>query len=78
MDSIVYSKSQEKLLFNLFRINGKTLFVGISGNYEEAKTVRKSSVITVKHLGTNVYGTLQYPKFYRERTDVNWEDLIKS
>jgi hypothetical protein len=40
--------------------------------------VKEGAVITVKHLGTNVYGTLQFPKFYRERTDVKWEDLIKT
>jgi hypothetical protein len=54
------------------------LFVGIGENYEEAKGVKKGAVITVKHQGTNVYGTLQYPKFYRERIDVKWEDLIKT
>jgi hypothetical protein len=54
------------------------LFVGLTDNYEEAKKVKEGSVITVKHLGTNVHGTLQYPKFYRERTDVKWEDLIKT
>jgi hypothetical protein len=58
-------------------MNGKYLFIGLSGNYEEAKKVKEGAIITVKHLGTNVYGTLQYPKFYRERTDVKWEDLIK-
>jgi hypothetical protein len=58
-------------------MNGKKLFVGFSDNYVEAKSVKEGAVITVKHLGTNVYGTLQYPKFYRERTDVKWEDLIK-
>jgi hypothetical protein len=54
------------------------LFIGVSDNYEEAKKVKEGSVITVKHLGTNVYGTLQYPKFYRERTDVKWADLINT
>jgi hypothetical protein len=44
----------------------------------EAKKVKEGSVITVKHSGTNVYGTLQYPKYYRERADVKWEDLIKT
>jgi hypothetical protein len=58
------------------RLNGKSLFVGLSDNYEEAKKVKEGAVITVKHSGTNVYGTLQYPKFYRERTDVNWSELI--
>ena len=36
------------------------------------------SVITVKHSGVNAHGTLLYPQFYRERTDVNWNDLNKS
>jgi hypothetical protein len=52
--------------------------VGLSDNYNEAKKVQEGAVITVKHSGTNVYGTLQYPKFYRERTDVKWDDLIKT
>ena len=60
-----------------YRVNGKTIFVGLSDNYEEAKKVKTGSVITVKHQGTNVYGTLQYPKFYRERTDVTWNDVIQ-
>ena len=67
----------ERILI-LCRINGKSIFVGLSNNYEEAKKLKKGSVITVKHSGTNVYGTLQYPKFYRERTDVKWNDLIKT
>jgi hypothetical protein len=54
------------------------LFVGINENYEEAKRVKEGSVITIKHLGTNVHGKLQFPKFYRERTDINWEDLVKT
>jgi hypothetical protein len=58
-------------------MNGKELFVGLSDNYEDAKKVKEGSVITVKHLGINAYGTLQYPKFYRERADVTWNDLIK-
>jgi hypothetical protein len=57
------------------RVNGRKLFVGLSDNYKEAKKVKEEAVITVKHSGTNVYGTLQFPKFYRERTDVKWEDL---
>jgi hypothetical protein len=59
-------------------MNGKGVFVGLGGNEEEAKKVKEGAVITVKHLGTNSYGTLQYPKFYRERTDVTWDDLIKT
>ena len=58
------------------RANGKIIFVGLSDNYEEAKKVRRGSVVTVKHQGVNVYGTLQFPKFYRIRTDVKWDDLI--
>ena len=64
-------------LVDLYRINGKTIFVGLKDNLE-AKKLKEGSVITVKHSGTNVHGTLQYPKFYRERTDVTWEDLIKT
>jgi hypothetical protein len=64
--------------FNVYRLNGKILFVGIADNISEAKHVNKGAVITVKHQGMNVYGTLQYPKFYRERTDVKWEVLIKT
>ena len=56
--------------------NGKELFIGINDNYEEAKGVKVGAIITVKHSGTNVHGTLQYPKFFRERTDVTWDDLI--
>ncbi len=59
-------------------MDGKALFVGFSDNYNAAKSLKKGSVITVKHSGTNVHGTLQYPKFYRERTDVKWEDLINN
>ena len=63
---------------NEFRMNGTKIFVGLnSSNYEEAKAVKEGEVVTVKHLGTNVYGTLQYPKFYRVRRDVQW-DTIKS
>jgi hypothetical protein len=62
----------------IFRINGKKLFVGLNENFDDAKKVKEESVITVKHSGMNVHGTLQYPKFYRERTDVEWNDLIKT
>ena len=44
--------------------------MGISENYEEAKKIEVGAKITVKHSGENVYGTLQYPKFFRERLDV--------
>ena len=49
----------------------------IKENYQEAKNIKVGAVITVKHMGTNVYGTLQYPKFFRERLDVSWNDLIQ-
>jgi uncharacterized protein (DUF427 family) len=52
--------------------------VKLHENYEEAKKVKEGSIITVKHSGVNVYETLQYPQFYRERTDLKWEDLIKT
>lgn len=79
MDFSVFSK----ILHNFCKItfkrpNGKQIFVGLSENYEEAKKVLVGSVITVKFLGINIYGTMQFPKFYRERIDVNWEDLINS
>ena len=80
MESIVFSMLFNELLklTVFYRINGKELFVGLSSDtdYEEAKSIKKGSVITVKHQGMNVHGTLQYPKFYRERTDVKWNDLI--
>lgn len=57
-------------------MNGKKIYVAIKDNFEEAKKVKEGSVITVKYLGSNVYGTLQYPQFYRERIDVKWEDLL--
>lgn len=50
----------------------------ISENMEEAKKVKEGSVITVKYSGTNAHGKLQYPKFFRERIDVNWNDIIKT
>jgi lauroyl/myristoyl acyltransferase len=79
MDFIVNSKNLLVCYqFTQKRLNGKQLYVSTLENYEEAKKVKKGAVITVKHLGTNAYGTLQYPKFYRERTDVKWEDLINT
>ena len=50
--------------------------MNINENYKEAKKIKKDDVVTVKYLGLNVHGTLQYPKFFRERTDVTWDDLI--
>ena len=61
--------------FKCIQMNGKEIFVGLSDNYEEAKKIKAGSVITVKHLGTNIFGTLQYPKFYRERTDIKWKNI---
>ena len=63
---------------NFTRLNGKPIIVGVSEKDEEAKKLKEGAVITVKYLGANIYGTLQYPKFYRERTDVKWDDLINS
>jgi DNA ligase-1 len=62
--------------FECQMINGKNLFVGLSDNYEAAKQVQVGSTITEKYLVTNAHGTLQFPKFYRERSDVKWEELI--
>ena len=67
-------------LAHFSRINGKSLFVPIKLQEftENVKKMKPGAVITVKHGGVNVYGTLQFPQFYRERTDVKWDDLIKS
>ncbi len=43
-------------------------------NLEAAKNIKSGSVITVKHSGVNVHGTLLYPQFYRERLDVTWKE----
>ena len=64
------------LQFIFFRINGKTLFVNISAA-DDVKKLKEGDVITVKHSGVNIYGTLQFPQFYRERLDVKWTDLNK-
>jgi hypothetical protein len=58
-------------------MNGKTLFVSLNVDSEEAKSVKEGAVITVKYIGVNAYGTLQFPQFYRERLDVKWADLYK-
>jgi hypothetical protein len=50
--------------------------VAIVGQKDTIK-IKEGAIITVKHSGSNVYGTLQFPKFYRERLDVKWDDLIK-
>ena len=73
-----YNFDSRSICLLLFRLSGRKLFVNIYDNYEEAKKVKEGAVITVKHSGTNVHGTLQYPRFYRERTDVTWDDLIAS
>ena len=59
----------------LERHNGRRIFVSIAENMLEAKSIEKGVVVTVKHKGTNVHGTLQNPKFYRERKDFEWKDL---
>jgi hypothetical protein len=59
-------------------MNGKNLFVNVTENSEDAKKVKAGAVITVKYTGTNMHGTLMYPQFYRERTDVIWNDIIKT
>jgi hypothetical protein len=57
------------------RANGKQLHIPSSN---DAKGVKVGSVITIKHSGANMYGSLLYPKFYRLRTDVKWEDIINA
>ena len=47
-------------------------------DFEGLKNTKAGTILTVKHQGTNVYGTLQFPQFYRERLDVKWEDLINN
>ena len=55
------------------------MFVNISlDKQDEAKQIKAGSVITVKHSGVNVHGTLLFPQFYRTRLDVNWSDLNKN
>ena len=78
MVSIVYSKFNHYNFVYYYRTNGKEIFVPLDENYTEAKNIREGAVITLKHSGYNVYGKLQQPKFYRERTDVPWEELIKT
>jgi hypothetical protein len=63
-------------IYHFFRNNGKTVFVKIAENCEVAKSISEGNVITVKHHGTNAYGTLQFPKFYRERKDMVWNDVL--
>ena len=53
------------------------MFVKTSDN-EQAKKIKERSVITVKHSGMNIHGTLLYPQFYRERLDLNWNNVNKS
>lgn len=65
-------------MFCLFsRLNGKIIFVKLESG-EQAKHIEKGAVITVKHSGVNVYGTLLFPQYYRERLDVTWEDLLSN
>jgi DNA ligase-1 len=58
--------------------NDKKVFVSIYDNYEEAKKLKEGAIITIKHSGVNAYGLSLQPKFYRERTDVTWNDLINA
>ena len=75
MDLAVNSMCVSCLIGNLIRLNGKSLFVPIRTETQETKRVKNGSVITVKHSGMNVHGTLLYPQFYRERSDLQWSDL---
>ncbi len=56
-------------------MNGNDIFVGILENYDEAKKIKVGSVITVKHSGVNTYGKLLFPRFFRERTEVKWDEI---
>ena len=61
----------------LFSLHGTSVFVKIIENSEDAKLVKPGDIITVKHSGVNVHGSLQYPQFYRRRLDIKWQDLNK-
>ena len=63
------------VLIFFYRLDGKPVFVKLTENIEQGKSIKKGAVITVKHSGVNVYGTLLYPQFYRERLDKTWKDL---
>ncbi len=54
------------------------MFVSILDSLEVAKKIKEGAVVTIKHLGKNVHGTVQSPKFFRERIDVKWEDVINN
>ena len=63
------------IIDTIYRANGNTIFVNTSNEtQEQAKQLKSGSVITVKHSGVNVNGTLMFPQFYRERADVKWEN----
>ena len=60
-------------------MNEREVFVKITDNaLDEMKQLQIGDVITVKHSGVNVYGTLIFPQFYRKRLDVKWDDLNKA
>lgn len=67
--------SCKQYIFNLNteindRLDGKTVFVDVSTeNSESVKKLKEGAVVTVKHMGVNIHGTLQFPKFFRERLD---------
>jgi hypothetical protein len=62
---------------SIYRSDGKKIFVRTLINIE-AQSVKRGDVITVAFSGKNIYGTLLYPRFYRKRTDVKWEDMINN
>ena len=39
------------------------------------ESLKPGDVITVKHLGINKTGTLNFPEFLRIREDVTWKEL---
>ena len=69
-NSICYSVT----LFNIHhRDNGSEVFVSWGSKENEAKhrdTLKSGTRITVQYYGTNIYGTLLSPQFWRIREDV--------
>ena len=63
--------------FQCENVDGKTVFVSLPNELQnEAKSIEAGSVITVKHAGLNPQKMMMYPQFYRQRTDVNWQDVL--
>jgi tRNA splicing ligase len=58
-------------------MTGETLFVGVTENYGDAKSIKAEQVVTVKYSGINAYGKLIQPVFLRARHDATWEDLLE-